>query len=652
VAGSGTGPEEIPAAGVRPLVVGTSGHIDHGKTSLVLALTGIDTDRLPAEQERGISIDLGFAHLEPEPGLLIAFVDVPGHERFVKNMLAGATGIDAVLFVVAADEGLMPQSREHFDIVRLLGIERILAVVTKIDAADRELIDIVRLELDEYLSHELGRTVPVLEVSARTGEGLDALRAELVRLGADLPERNERGAARLPIDRRFVLQGHGTIVTGTQSSGSFAVGDSVEILPARLKARVRELQSHGRPARRTGPGQRVAMKLHGVSAEEISRGDVVTAPGTFEASSILNVHVRVLAGSPMSIERRTRLRVHLGSAEVLARAQPLEGERLEPGQAGFVQLRLESPAVAVGGQALVLRRYSPALTIAGGSVLESPAPKQTHETADLDVLRLYASGRAADVARAMTLRSGSAGLPEAALAGELHRRALEPVSAAAAGLVELAGGVLQVPELFARQREAVLSQLAAYHEASPLEAGARPERLLGGPLAELQPAAHAALLQTLERHRDIAAEQDRWRLTSFAPILDERSKSALDALVASLDERGPVEEALLLAELKSVGPRPRALLQYLQDQGLVLRMGGELLLGRRLVGRVLAGLRAELASPSGLGVTQLKDRTGWTRKLSIPFLELTDSLQLTRRRGDLRFTGPALAPFLEGLDVR
>jgi selenocysteine-specific elongation factor len=636
-------------AKIRPLVIGTAGHIDHGKTALVRELTGIDADRLPEEKERGISIDLGFAHLEPRPGLLLSFVDVPGHERFVKNMLAGATGIDAVLFVVAADEGLMPQSREHFDIVRLLGLRTIFGVINKCDLVDREMIDIVRLELEDYLGKGLGGVPPLFEVSARTGAGLTELKAALVQLAEHLPERSASGVPRLSVDRRFVLQGHGTVVTGTQVSGTFRVGDAIEILPSGLKARIRELQSHGHGVETTGPGQRVAMKLHGVGTDEIARGDVLSAPGALEAGYVLNARVELLADSPRPIEHRTRLRVHLGAAEILARAEPLEAAALEPGESGFVQLRLEKPAAAVGGQRLVLRRYSPAFTIGGGVVLESPAPKAgSGDPLTLEVLRRLETGRAEEVAHALALRHGAAGLPAAELRRELLRRGMPwPEPLRFPGLVEMAGERLQREEVFAGQRSAILEALAAYHSENPLEAGARPERLRTGPLAALQPEALDVLLRTLEQRRDVAFDQDRLRLPSFAPILDETSRVRLDELIVALDARGPIEEAELVEALRAGGLRTRALLQYLQDQGAVQRMEGGLYLGRRAVARVLRSCQAELESVPGLGVAQLRDKTGWTRKFCIPFLELTDGLKLTRRRGDVRFAGPGLGSFLE-----
>jgi selenocysteine-specific elongation factor len=638
------------AAKIRPLVIGTAGHIDHGKTALVRGLTGIDTDRLPEEKQRGISIDLGFAYLEPRPGLLLSFVDVPGHERFVKNMLAGATGIDAVLFVVAADEGLMPQSREHFEIVRLLGLRTVLGVITKCDLVDREMIDIVRLELEEYLAKGLGAAPPLFEASARSGAGLEEIRRALAELAEHLPERPATGVPRLSVDRRFVLQGHGTVVTGTQVSGRFAAGEAVEIQPSGLKARIRELQSHGHSVEATGPGQRVAMKLHGVGTDQIARGDVISAPGALEAGFVLNARVELLGDAPLVLEHRTRLRVHLGAAEVLARAEPLESEALEPGSSGYVQLRLEKSAAAVGGQRLVLRRYSPAFTIGGGVVLEFPAPKASSGDAlTLEVLRRIETGRPEEIAAALVLRRGEAGLSLSELRRELERRGLaEPEPLRFAGLVEMAGERLQRAEVFAAHRAELLEALAAYHRDHPLEAGARPERLRVGILERLEAEPFDTLLRTLERSQELVAEQDRLRLPDFAPILHESARSQLEALVAALDARGPLEEAALLEQLKSVGPRLRALAQYLVDQGALLRMEGGLYLGRRAAARVLESCRAELESAEGLGVGQLRDKTGWSRKFCIPFLELTDGLKLTRRRGDVRFAGPGLSSWKDG----
>ncbi|HEY3121020.1 MAG TPA: selenocysteine-specific translation elongation factor, partial [Vicinamibacteria bacterium] len=328
---------------MRSLIVGTAGHIDHGKSALVRALTGTDPDRLKEEKERGITIDLGFAHLDLGAGLVASFIDVPGHERFVRNMLAGAHGIDAVLLAVAADESVMPQTREHFHICRLLGVERGLIALTKCDVADADSQALAEIETREMVAGSFLEGAPVLRVSARTGEGLDALREALRTLAGSTSARAADGLLRLPIDRAFTLRGFGTVVTGTLVSGGLAVGEEVEALPSRRRARVRGLQVHGSPEQRVSAGHRTAVNLAGIEVDELSRGDVLARPGTFTPTSILDVEIALLSGV-RPLADQTRLRVHIASAEVLARVRLLQPRPIEPGGSGLAQLRLERRA--------------------------------------------------------------------------------------------------------------------------------------------------------------------------------------------------------------------------------------------------------------------------------------------------------------------
>ncbi|HET6897539.1 MAG TPA: selenocysteine-specific translation elongation factor, partial [Vicinamibacteria bacterium] len=344
---------------MRSLIVGTAGHIDHGKSALVRALTGVDPDRLKEEKERGITIDLGFAHLDLGEGLVASFIDVPGHERFVRNMLAGAHGIDAVLLVVAADESVMPQTREHFHICRLLGIPRGLVALTKCDAADAELQALAELEVRELVAGSFLEGAPILRVSSRTGQGLDALKDALRALARETPIRPEGGLLRLPVDRAFTLRGFGTVVTGTLVSGAVAAGEEVEVLPSGRRARVRGLQVHGAAADRVEAGHRTAVNLSGLDVGDLARGDVVTRPGTLRATSILDAELTLLPGQ-RPLKDQARVRVHIASAEVLARVRVLEGAAIPAGATARVQLRLESPSVAGRGDRLVLRSYSPA----------------------------------------------------------------------------------------------------------------------------------------------------------------------------------------------------------------------------------------------------------------------------------------------------
>jgi selenocysteine-specific elongation factor len=348
---------------MKSIIVGTAGHIDHGKTTLVRALTGVDADRLPEEKRRGITIDLGFAELDLGT-VRVGFVDVPGHERFVKNMLAGAHGIDALALVVAADEGVMPQTREHFDISKLLGVRNGLVVITKTDTVDEELIALVRAEVEELVAGSFLDGAPVVAASARSGAGLDELREELRAVAERLPARASGAVARLPVDRAFTMRGFGAVVTGTLVAGEIGEGDEMELLPTAARVRVRGLQVHGRAVARASAGQRTAINLGGVDAASIERGMTLAPAGRLRATQIIDASLEVLPHAPRALRSRARVRVHLGAAEVLARVQILEtaGE-IAGGARGFAQLRLESPVVALPEEHFIIRSYSPQRTI-------------------------------------------------------------------------------------------------------------------------------------------------------------------------------------------------------------------------------------------------------------------------------------------------
>ncbi|HMI32068.1 MAG TPA: selenocysteine-specific translation elongation factor, partial [Candidatus Limnocylindrales bacterium] len=396
---------------MRPVVIGTAGHIDHGKTALVRRLTGIDTDRLKEEKERGISIDLGFAHRTLPSGRRIAIVDVPGHERFVKNMLAGATGVDLVLLVVAADEGVMPQTREHLAIVNLLRIERGVVALTKADLVDPETLGVVRAEVADLLRPTGLHGAPVVPVSAVTGEGIDQLLLALDAAAGDVPGREPSGPARLPIDRVFPVEGMGTVVTGTLWNGTVRPGDTLELLPAGKQVRVRQAQVHDRTVEEAHAGQRLALNIHGVSREDVRRGHWLATPGRYRPSRILDVRLELLGSAPKPLGPRTRLRCHLGSSEILGRAVLFERDTLAPGDSCWAQLRLENPAVAGAGDRIVIRSYSPATTIAGATVVD-PAPSKRARLSSADSARLETlrSGSALEKLAALADEAGSAGI--------------------------------------------------------------------------------------------------------------------------------------------------------------------------------------------------------------------------------------------------
>ena len=366
---------------MRSIIVGTAGHIDHGKTSLVRALTGINADRLPEEKRRGITIDIGFADLDLGD-VQIGFVDVPGHERFVKNMLAGAHGIDLVALVIAADESVMPQTREHFDICRLLGVKHGLVVITKKDLVDEELLQLVHVETEELIAGSFLQGAPILAVSSRTGEKIEDLKTALRELGSQVPERASEFITRLPIDRAFTMRGFGAVVTGTLIAGEISEGDELELMPTGARVRVRGVQVHGAAVKRALAGQRTAVNLSGIEAAAIERGMTLAPVGRLRPTQIIDARIQILDDALRALRSRQRVRVHVGAAEVLARVRVLEeiGE-IKPGKMGLAQLRFESPIVGVLGDRFIIRSYSPQFTLGGGVMLDSVASK--HRSRDL-----------------------------------------------------------------------------------------------------------------------------------------------------------------------------------------------------------------------------------------------------------------------------
>src|SRR5882724_1904242 len=370
---------------MKSIIVGTAGHIDHGKTALVRALTGIDADRLPEEKRRGITIDIGFADLDLGE-VRIGFVDVPGHERFVKNMLAGAHGIDVVALVIAADESVMPQTREHFDICRLLGVGTGVIVLTKKDLVDEELLQLARAEAEDLVKGSFLEGAPVVAVSSRTGEGIDELKNALREIGLQTPARSDDFIARLPIDRAFTIKGFGAVVTGTLIAGEVNEGEELELMPSRARVRVRGVQVHGAAIKQANAGQRTAINLGGIDAASIERGMLLATPDRLRPAQIVDASVQLLDDAPRALRSRQRVRVHLGAAEILARVRVLEANgEISPGRQGLVQLRFESPVVAVLGDRFIVRAYSPQVTIGGGTILDPFAVK--HRAKDLAAIR-------------------------------------------------------------------------------------------------------------------------------------------------------------------------------------------------------------------------------------------------------------------------
>jgi selenocysteine-specific elongation factor len=622
----------------RRFVVGTAGHIDHGKTALVKALTGVDTDRWEEEKRRGITIDLGFAPLPLSGDLQASVVDVPGHEGFVKNMLAGATGIDVALLVIAADEGVMPQTEEHLAIVELLGVRRGVPVVTKRDLVDDEWLALVRTEVAARLKTSRVRWGPPIAVSALTGQGLDELRAALAGLAGDLPERPEADLFRLPIDRVFAVAGAGTVVTGSTWSGTVAVGDSVRLLPTARgggkdrETRVRSIEVHGEAAERAVPGRRTALALVGVDKEELDRGDVaVTGPG-WAATATLDVALELLPGARKALAVRTRIRVHLGTAEVLGRVAQVRS--IAPGETGLARLLLERPLVARGGDRFVVRSFSPVTTIGGGVVLDPFPPKRPR----VSERGLSAQQPPGERLARFVEEAGLRGVPVRDLPvrlGILPGDVSGVIDGAGKGVLR-SGDVLVGRRALSAEVERLAGLVAAHHEAHPLDPGLSLQALRAAVAAP----GGAAVLDLLVEHgvkkQAFEVVGAVVRRPGWKAALEARAGDSGSRLVRRLAEAR--WQVPTVAELQNefADLAVPALLAHLAREGGVEQVDQERYAAKPALDEFRGVLEATLRELGQATPAQLRDRTGLTRKYLIPLLEWADRRGITRRQGDAR----------------
>lgn len=635
---------------MHSIIVGTAGHIDHGKSALVRALTGTDPDRLPEEKKRGITIDLGFADLDLGE-VRVGFVDVPGHERFIKNMLAGAHGIDLVMLVVAADEGVMPQTREHFDICRLLDVRHGLIVITKTDLVEDELLPLVRDEVQELAAGSFLEGAPVLSVSVRSGNGLDELRAATKDLALRIPARSSDMVTRLPVDRAFAMKGFGAVVTGTLVSGEISEGDDLELLPDRIRVRARGVQVHGEAVPRALAGQRTAVNLGGVDTAVIERGMVLAPVGRLQPVQIVDVELDVLRSAPRPLRSRARVRVHIGAAEVLGRLRVLENtSALDPGARGFAQLRLEAPIIALPDERFIIRSYSPSLTIAGGRILDPFAGK--HRGKDLARVRERLSGLLdADQAKRLALfveTSGQLGLKSADIAartGWNDACLTKAINAAAASkaIVE-ADGVLLTRENFEQLCRATLEAVGAHHEREPLSRGLARETLRERHFGHSSPEIFRAVIAHLELEGKLIAEKDLVRASGHSVDLSGAEAQLRDRLAQVYEQAGleapTIDEAMQRAGVPAAQrTHARKILQLLIDARVLIRLQGDLFFHQDPLARLQAKLQlyATQHEPErSIDVAAFKDLAGVSRKYAIPLLEYLDSTRVTVRQGDKR----------------
>jgi selenocysteine-specific elongation factor len=638
---------------MKSVIVGTAGHIDHGKTALVKALTGIDADRLEEEKRRGITIDIGFANLElPLPGgetLRLGFVDVPGHERFVRNMLAGVGGIDLVLLVIAADESIKPQTREHLDICRLLSIRRGITVLTKSDAVDPETLAVVRAEVEDFLRESflghpslgepsLGQPNPIVAVSSLTGAGIDDLKRELVRVASEIPAKNSNAIARLPIDRVFTMKGFGTVVTGTLISGAIRREDELEVFSSGRRVRVRGVQVHGKSAEQAVAGQRTALNLAGATTEELSRGMMLAPVSTFHATSRLDVDLSLLS-SAKPLKDRARVHFHSYTSETIATVVLYGKKHVEPGESALAQLRLSEPVLLLPGDRFIIRQFSPVITSGGGVVVENTPPRKVKNAADYArFLRILAEELRAGSLRTRVMASGARGLGIAEAVARTGWTAQQIV----AGVSENPE-VVRIRDIFISRpaldfvRKDFISALDTFHKHNALVAGVSKEELRGR-FSEATPEVFDSVFNEAARAGKIELAGELVRLPGRGVVMKDEeaeSKKIIEAAFATAGLKVPALKDVL-AGLKVDKIRAQKIVTLLLRDKVLVKISDDLVFHRDTLADLRKRMLLEKAKSPKLDVARFKDLTGVTRKYAIPLLEHLDREHVTRRVGDER----------------
>jgi selenocysteine-specific elongation factor len=621
---------------MRYIILGTAGHIDHGKSSLVKALTGIDPDRLKEEKERGITIDIGFADLAyPEENLTVGIVDVPGHEKLISNMLAGAGGIDIVLLVIAADEGIMPQSREHLAICNLLRIKSGLIAITKSDLVEKEWLTLVVDEVRDFVKDTFLDSAPVIPLSSRTGENLNLLREEIKRLALKVTPKTSGGLFRLPIDRVFTLKGFGTVVTGTAISGSTSVESSLEILPVRILTKVRGLHSHGRAISRAFAGQRVAINLQGVEKDDLRRGDVAVTPAVFSPTRTVDAFLELIRDVPV-LKNKSLVHFYTGTSETVARVILYEREDVRAGENCYCQLRLQNPVIAVSGDRYIIRRFSPLETLGGGEILD-PSPLKRRRKEGVHDLAVLHTGTLAQKLSLKTERAGPAGISVSALRGWINAD-VPDIDAMLDGLVK-SGNIVRCEDtaLHKKAAEAVIAKISGllrdFHKKNPLKPGMPKEEVRN--FLNVDARLFNFLLTSV---KDIVVDRDVLRLKDFTVALtgvDEALKGKILELL-SQGAYQPPSKSEIAEMLKMDQKKMTDVLNILSKEKSVIRINESVYLSAAVYDRMLSLLRTFFSKKPELTVAEFRDLLNTSRKYALPFLEHLDAAKVTLRLGDVR----------------
>jgi selenocysteine-specific elongation factor len=620
---------------MRYIILGTAGHIDHGKSALVKALTGVDPDRLKEEKERGITIDLGFADLSYPDGTTVGIVDVPGHERLVKNMLAGAGGIDLVLLVIAADEGIMPQSREHLHICNLLKIKSGLIAITKADLVEEDWLDLVEDDIKNFVKGTFLEGGAIVPVSSKTMFNVDLLKEKIREAALTVEPKPTKGLFRLPIDRVFTLKGFGTVVTGTAVSGSLSVEDAVEILPSNIKSRVRGLHSHGKPIQTAYAGQRVAINLQGVDKEEIRRGDSVLLPEKFIPTRKIDASVELLSDAP-PLKTKGLVHLHLATAETIARIILYGKNELRAGENCYCQFRLRDPVIAISGDRYIIRRFSPVETIGGGEVLD-PLSSRRSKKEGIDDLMVFENGTLAEKIAAKAKRAGIYGIKFSLIEGWIKAE-IPSIKESVRALKEK-GVLLQFEDVlvhksaFETYRETVKKIMDDFHKKNPLKPGMLKEELRSK--FNVEPRLFGNLLASM---KDIIIEKEMVRLAIFRAAFSGVDE-ALKSKIAGLIEKGgfqPPSKEELSQSLKLDQKHLSDILGLMTKEGSLVRISDSMSITASIYDKMITSLKNFFSKKPEMTVAEFRDVLGTSRKYALPFLEYLDTHKITLRVGDVR----------------
>src|SRR5208283_3986758 len=623
----------------KSIVLGTAGHIDHGKSSLVKALTGIDPDRLKEEKERGITIDLGFACIIYPDGLTVGIVDVPGHERLIKNMLAGAGGVDVVLMAIAADEGIMPQSREHLAICELLKIKDGIIALTKADLVEQDWLHLVTEDVRLFVKGTFLESAEILPVSAKTGLHIDTLKSLIRDIALKVQPKRTQGLFRMPIDRVFTLKGFGTVVTGTALSGAIALDSPVKILPAKITTRVRGLQTHGRSTEKAYAGQRIGINLHGLDRDSLKRGDVVVASDKLLPTLTLDAELEMLKDAPV-IKSRNRVHFYTGTSETIARIIVYNSEEAKPGVSCYCQFRLEDPVAVLSGDRYIIRRFSPLETIGGGEILD-PFPVRRRKSGGIDDLRVFKEGSLKDKIEIKVRRSRLRGVTAGDIIGWVQGDIPEIESAIMQllneGVLVRSQDLLFHKDDFYAFRETVMAEVGRFHKENPLKQGVPREELRARVRVGLK-GDEKFFDGLVAMINDLTIDKDILRLTVFSVALSNADEGTKQRILAALDKEGfqPPLKNELARELLIKEKELSDLLTLLTKEGLLVRINDSIYITKVQYDTMIGSLKKFYAEKSEMSIAEFRDMLGTTRKYALPFVEYLDSKKITLRVGDTR----------------